>query len=80
MNFSKVIRTATGIMGFIGFFLIVGTAGTSDYMIEIGSYYPISEMLPQMLISLAMMLPSVFVFKDYEFEEDEDWEDEIYED
>ena len=83
MNFSKVIKTTTGIMGFMGFFLIVGTAGTSDYMDEIGAYYSVTEMLPQLLIGLAMMLPASFVFRDCELEDEEDWEDwedEIYED
>lgn len=70
-------------MGFMGFFLIVGTAGTSDFMDEIGAYYPVTEMLPQMLIGLAMMLVGFLVCRDCGTEEDEDWEDwedEIYED
>lgn len=70
-------------MGFIGFFLIIGCAGTCDYMDAIGAYYPITEILPKMLIGIAMMLPTIFVFMHYGLEEDdewEDWEDEIYQD
>lgn len=83
MNYSKIIRTVAGLTAFAGFFLMVGTAGTSDYMDEIGAYYPFTEMLPQMLICLAMMIPAFFAFRDYELEDEEDWEDwedEIYED
>ena len=83
MNFSKVIRGTTGIMAVMGFFLMVGTAGRSDYMDAIGAYYPVTKMLPQMLIGLAMMIPAFFAFRDYELEDEEDWEDwedEIYED
>lgn len=83
MNYSKVIRNIAGIMAVIGFFLMLGAVGTSDYMDEIGVYYPIYKILPQMLIGVTLMLPSYFIFKsDYEYDEedDDDWEDEIYQD
>lgn len=83
MNFSKVIRNVTGIMAVIGFFLMLGAVGTSDYMDEIGVYYPIYKILPQMLIGIGLMLPSYFVFRDYDVDDEDDeddWEDEIYQD
>lgn len=42
---------------------MLGTVGTSDYMIEIGQYYPLSAMLPQMIIGLVMMFAGGFVIQ-----------------
>lgn len=84
MNYSKVVRNVVGIMAGVGFFLMIGAVGTSDYMDEIGVYYPLTEMLPQLLIGVTLMLPSYFIFKsDHEYDEEDDeddWEDEIYQD
>ena len=83
MSYSKIIRKTTGISAVIGFFLIVGCAGVCDYMEAIDSYFSIKEILPKALLGFAMMIPALFVFKDWDDDYDddlEDWEDEIYED
>ena len=81
MSYSKVIKTVAGIIGIAGFFLMIGGAGTSDLMVETGVYYPLWKTILQMGVGLSMMCLSVFFFRDYDLdEEDEDWDDEIYED
>jgi hypothetical protein len=83
MSYSKIIRKTAGISAVIGFFMIVGCAGVCDYMEAIDSYFSIKEILPKALLGFAMMLPAFLVFRDYDndYEDDwEDWDDEIYED
>ena len=83
MSYSKRTRTVAAIIGIAGFFLMMGGAGKSDLMTELGIYYPLWKTALQMGIGVAMMGISAIVFKDYDLEDDEDWEDwedEIYED
>lgn len=63
MNCLKIVKTIAGIIIVAGFILMLGTVGTSDYMIEIGQYYPLSAMLPQMIIGLVMMFAGGFVIQ-----------------
>ena len=83
MNYLKVTRTVAGLTAFAGFFLMVTTASTSDYMDAIGAYYPIASMIPKMLMGLFMMAGGLLVLKKSDPDVDEEWEDwsdEIYED
>lgn len=81
MNYSKVKSTLAGVIGFVGFFLMIGGAGKSDLMTELGIYYPLWKTAVQMGIGVVMMAFSAYTLKDWDEDEDwEDWEDEIYED
>jgi hypothetical protein len=82
MNYLKVIRSITVIIAVIGVFVMIGGAGTSDLMVEMGEYHPLWKTALQMGVGLAMMTPAFFAFRNYELDDDdwEDWDDEIYED
>lgn len=69
MNYSKVIKRTAEIMGFIGFFLLLGTAGTSDYMNELGVCHSFTELIPRIVIGLAMVIVSSFVVNVCEYED-----------
>lgn len=75
MNYLKAIKTVAGLTAFAGFFLMVGSANTSDYMDAIGAYYPITAMIPQMLLGMAMFAGGVLTVRKCDPDVDEDWED-----
>lgn len=41
MNYSKILNWIFGITAFIGFILIIGAVGASDYAVEMHIYEPI---------------------------------------
>lgn len=53
----KVARVIAGFVLLFGIVLIVGAVGTSDYMAEIGQYYPLTETLKTMGVGLILMVP-----------------------
>ena len=53
----KVARVIAGFVLLFGIVLIVGAVGTSDYMAEIGQYYPLVETLKTMGVGLILMVP-----------------------
>ena len=55
MNYLK--NKIFGIMFVIGFIIILGSAGKSDYMDEIGEYYSFGEMLKYCGMGLVLMIP-----------------------
>lgn len=57
----KKIKTVSVALAFIGFFIILGAAGKSDYMDEIGQYYPFSNTLKVGLVGLLLMAPAFVV-------------------
>ncbi len=57
MNFLKIIETLLGILAFIGFILMLGAIGTSDYMVEIGEYQPFEDLIRSLIPGLVMFLP-----------------------
>lgn len=57
MKGMKVARVIAGFVLLFGIVLIVGAAGTSDYMDEIGQYYPLTETLKTIGIGILLMLP-----------------------
>lgn len=59
----KKIETISAILAFIGFIIMFGAAGNSDYMDEIGQYYPFSETVKLCVIGLLMCVPAVIVSK-----------------
>lgn len=60
MNYSKIIKTVTGIMAFIGFFLLMGIAGTCDYLDATHQGWSIFPMMVKSIFALLLMLPFVF--------------------
>lgn len=69
MNYSKIIKTITGIMAFIGFFLLMGIAGTCDYLDATHQGWSIAPMVFKTMIAFGLMLPFVIM---YGKEEDND--------
>lgn len=57
MKGMKVARVIAGFVLLFGIVLIVGAVGTSDYMDEIGQYYPLTETLKTMGVGILLMLP-----------------------
>ena len=53
----KTARIITGFIMVFGIVLILGAVGTSDYMTEIGQYYPLSETLKTVGVGVLLMLP-----------------------
>lgn len=53
----KTARIITGFIMVFGIVLILGAVGTSDYMTEIGQYYPLSETLKMVGVGILLMLP-----------------------
>lgn len=53
----KTARIITGFLMVFGIVLILGAVGTSDYMTEIGQYYPLSETLKMVGVGVLLMLP-----------------------
>jgi hypothetical protein len=53
----KTARNITGFIMVFGIVLILGAVGTSDYMTEIGQYYPLSETLKMVGVGVLLMLP-----------------------
>lgn len=53
----KVARIIAGFILIFGVVLIVGAVGTSDYMDEIGQYYPLTETLKTMGLGVLLMIP-----------------------
>lgn len=53
----KVARVIAGFVLLFGIVLIVGAVGTSDYMDEIGQYYPLTETMKTMGVGLILMVP-----------------------
>ena len=63
MNFSKIIRVITAILFFVGFFLIMGSAGNTDYADAVHEPISESEYIPQILIGVLLMLPTPLLFR-----------------
>lgn len=53
----KTARIITSFIMVFGIVLILGAVGTSDYMTEIGQYYPLSETLKMVGVGVLLMLP-----------------------
>ena len=50
MNFlDKIIPKIAAVLGFIGFFILIGAVGNQDYADELGVYRSFSEDLPLMI-------------------------------
>lgn len=76
MNCLKIAKTIAEIITVAGFILLVGVVGTSDYMTEIGQYYPLSAMLPKMIIGMVMMFAGEFGIQRLEENFEQDGSDE----
>ena len=66
MNYSKrirKIRKIAVIIGIVGFFVLMGGAGKSDLMTEMGVSYPLWKTALQMGIGVAMMGFSALVIR-----------------
>ena len=52
------------IAGFIGFFMIVGIAGSSDYADEVGEVFRFSDYTKEFIIAFLLMIPCP-IFENY---------------
>ena len=57
----KIAKFISNCLAVIGVFIIIGTAGTSDYMSEIQQYYSLQDMLHQVLIGVILVGPTIIV-------------------
>jgi len=57
MNCLKILETVLGILAFIGFILMLGAVGTSDYLTEIGQYQPFEDLVKSMIPGMVMFFP-----------------------
>jgi xanthine/uracil permease len=88
MNFLKIGKAFAGCVMGAGFFLMIASVGTSDYMDAIHEYYPVIKMLPTAVIGIVLMILGLLMFKklnddwfdESDWEDSEDWDDEIYND
>ncbi len=46
-------------MAIVGFIIILGAVGTSDYMVECGVDYPLAKTTQTMLVGLLLMMPAI---------------------
>ena len=58
MNCS-IIDKVFGIMAIIGFFLIVGAVGASDYAVEMHIYEPVTAHMKEIVIGVILMIPGM---------------------
>lgn len=63
MNYSKILNWIFGIMVFIGFVLIIGAVGASDYAVEMHIYEPITAHMKEMVIGIVLMIPGIIYLK-----------------
>ena len=71
MNYSKIVRTVTGIMAFVGFFMLMGIAGTCDYLDAIHQGWMIAPVLFKSMIAFILILPFV-ILQNYGKDDEDD--------
>jgi hypothetical protein len=59
MNYSKILNWIFGITAFIGFILIIGAVGASDYAVEMHIYEAITAHMKEMVIGVILMMPGI---------------------
>lgn len=50
-------------MVFIGFFLIIGAVGASDFAVEMHIYEPITAHMKEMVIGVILIIPGIIYLK-----------------
>jgi hypothetical protein len=63
MNYLKILNWIFGIMAFIGFFLIIGAVGASDFAVEMHIYEPITAHMKEMVIGVILIIPGIIYLK-----------------
>jgi hypothetical protein len=72
---NKVLNKVGGIVGIVGFFLMLGGVGSNDYMVEIGEYAPWYYGWQYLLAGLLLMGLSSLILSHTETEDyDDDFE------
>ena len=67
MNFlKKIAEHIAGLMVLVGFFLLVGTAGASDYADEAGLVFQYSDYIPFIVGGLVLIFAGEFIVKGLE--------------
>lgn len=62
MNYSNILKNLLYACTFMGFLVLVGTVGTSDYYTELGINYPLSEEIPNYIFAALLMAPGLIVY------------------
>lgn len=52
-------RVIINVLACVGLFLFMGAIGTSDYMVEVGEYYPLSETIKLLIIAFILEIPII---------------------
>lgn len=63
MNYSKILNWIFGIMAFIGFILIIGAIGASDYAVEMHIYEPIIAHMKEIVIGVILIILGIIYLK-----------------
>ena len=61
MNYSKILNWIFGITAFIGFILIIGAVGASDYAVEMHIYEPLTAHLKEYIIGAILIIPGIII-------------------
>lgn len=57
----RYLRKLCNLWAVIGMFVILGTVGHADYMDSIGQYCSITLIFRQLLVGIALMMPSITI-------------------
>lgn len=63
MNYSKILNWIFGSMAVIGFFLIIGAVGASDYAVEMHIYEPITAHMKEIVTGVILIIPGIIYLK-----------------
>lgn len=63
MNYSKILSWILGIMALVGFLMLIGAVGASDYAVEMNIYEPITAHIKEMIIGAVLMIPGAVYLK-----------------
>lgn len=55
----KIVRFFIKLFGFIGFIMIIGAVGESDYQETMGNCYPLVNTVKALITGALMMVPSI---------------------
>lgn len=59
MNYLNILKWIFGIMAAVGFLLIIGAVGASDYAVEMGIYEPVTAHMKEVAIGAVLMIPGI---------------------
>lgn len=55
----QICKNIISILAGLGFIILMGAVGTSDYMTEAGIYYPFMNTVRLMVVGILLMVPAI---------------------